>query len=942
MPAPILATKLYIPPPRPGVVHRERLIDRLQAGLQRAPGVAVISAPAGFGKTTLVSEWIASLALVPSPTRRGEIAWLSLDKDDNDLPRFLAYFIAALQTIAPTVGEATLGAMHASRSQPPPTDVLLTALLNDLAALGDAVLVLDDYHVIESPSIDEALTFFVDHLPPQFRLVIASREDPPLPLARLRARGQLTELRAADLRFTSAEAADFLNQAMDLNLSAADIAALEARTEGWIAGLQLAALSMQGRSDTGSFIRAFTGSHRFVLDYLMEEVLQRQPERVRGFLLQTAILDRLNGPLCNAVTGQQDGKAMLEALERGNLFVIPLDDQRQWYRYHHLFAEALRTHLQEAQPERVPELHRRASVWYEQNDLPADAIRHALAGEDFARAANLIERVWLVMDISYQSAAWLRWAQQLPDDLIRAHPVLCLGYGWALLNGGELEACEPWLRDAERWIDPPPEVASQMVVVEEAEYRALPAAIASARAYRALALGDIPGTIEHARHALTLAAEDDVIRRTQATSLLGIAEYASGDLGAAERSLLDFQARMWQVGDIADALSITFILADIWMAQGHLRKAVSAYRQALQLAENRGAPPVVGTSDLHRGLSELLCEQGDLETAAQHLLTAQKLGEQAALTGWPHRLCVAQARMEEAQGDQAGALALLDEAERLYVRNPLPDRPVAALKVRVWIRQGRLTEALAWVREQGLSPDDDLSYLREFEHLTLARVLIARYRSDRVPGSMHEALGLLARLLQAAEEGGRTGSVIEVLMLQALAHHTQGDLPRARASLEHALTLAEPEGYVRVFVDEGEPLRSLILDCGHLHRAANAVQVLRVEKRKHGEGHTSLEYAGKLLAAFAQPAALPQSVICSPAPLRSGDHRQMPAMIEPLSERELEVLKLLGTELSGPEIARKLSVSLNTVRTHTKNIYGKLGANNRRAAIRRAEELDLL
>ena len=470
-----------------------------------------------------------------------------------------------------------------------------------------------------------------------------------------------------------------------------------------------------------------------------------------------------------------------------------------------------------------------------------------------------------------------------------------------------------------------------MVVVDEAEYRALPASIAAARAYRALALGDIPGTIAHARQALTLAAEDDVIRRTQATSLLGIAEYASGDLGAAERSLLAFQARMWQVGDVADALGITFILADIWLAQGHLRKAVSAYRQALQLAENRGAALVLGTSDLHRGLSELLCEQGDPEAAAQHLLTARALGERAALTGWPHRLCVAQARMQEAQGDLAGALALLDEAERLYVRNPLPDRPVAALKARVWVRQGRLAEALAWVREQGLSPDDALSYLREFEHLTLARVLIARYRSDRVDGSIHEALGLLARLLQAAEEGGRTGSVIEILMLQALAHHAQGDLPRARAALEHALTLAEPEGYVRLFVDEGEPIRLLISNCG-----------LQTEKRKHGEGRNSIEYAGKLLAAFAQPAALPPSGIRNPAPLRSGEDRHKSAMIEPLSERELEVLRLLGTELSGPEIADRLSVSLNTVRTHTKNIYGKLGVNSRRAAVRRAEELGLV
>ncbi len=438
MPAPILATKLYIPPPRPRVVHRARLIDRLQAGLQRAPGVILISAPAGFGKTTLVSEWLAGRGGVTPPL---PIAWLSLDKEDDDLPRFLAYFIAALQTIAPAVGEATLGALHAS--QPPPADVLLTALLNDLAALGETVLVLDDYHVIESPAIEEALTFFVDHLPPQFRLVIATREDPPLPLARLRARGQLTELRATDLRFTSAEAADFLNQVMGLNLAAADVAALENRTEGWIAGLQLAAISMQGRSDTGSFIQAFTGSHRFVLDYLMEEVLQRQPERVRGFLLQTAILDRLSGDLCNAVTGQPDGKAMLETLERGNLFVIPLDDQRRWYRYHHLFAEVLQAHLQEAQPDRVSELHRRASEWFEQNDLPADAIRHALAGEDFTRAADLIERVWLAMDLTYRSAAWLQWAQQLPAEMIRAHPVLCLGYAWALLNGGNLEASEP-------------------------------------------------------------------------------------------------------------------------------------------------------------------------------------------------------------------------------------------------------------------------------------------------------------------------------------------------------------------------------------------------------------------------------------------------------------------------------------------------------------------
>jgi LuxR family maltose regulon positive regulatory protein len=933
MPAPILTTKLYIPPSRPQVVHRARLLDRLQTSLQRKPSVTLISAPAGFGKTTLVSEWISirmrdeggrmkeendlhpsSLILHPF-----KVAWLSLDESDNDLTRFLTYLVAALQTIAPKVGEATLGALQSS--QPPPSDVLLTALLNDLATLGDVVLVLDDYHAIESPPIDEALTFLVDHLPPQFRLVIASREDPPIPLARLRARGQLTELRAVDLRFTPDEAAAFLNEAMGLNLSAQDIAALESRTEGWIAGLQLAALSMQGRSDTSNFIQAFTGSHRFVLDYLMEEVLQRQPEPVRHFLLQTSILNRLCGALCDAITDRADGHRLLDTLERDNLFIVPLDDQRQWWRYHHLFADVLQARLIEEQTNRVSELHRRASEWFEHNDLPADAIRHALLAKDFDRAANLLERVWLTMDLSYQSAAWLNWTKQLPADLIRAHPVMCLGYAWALLNDGELEHSESWLRAAERWIDPPDEIAAQIIVVDEVQFQALPAAIAGARAYRALALGDIAGTIEHARRTLALAAEDDQIRRTQATALLGMAEYASGDLSSAERSLLAFQASMWQAGDLTSALGITFILANLWTAQGRLRDAATAYQRALQFGVQHDTSPLIGTSDLYRGLSELSCEQGNLESAAQHLSTAQQLGELSALTGWPHRLGIAQARLKEAQGDLSSALDLLDEAERQYVRNPLPDQPVAAMKARVLIRQGKLNEALAWAREQHLSPDDEINYPREFDHLTLARLLIARYRSEGDEGSIRDAVQLLDRLLSAAEEGGRMGSAIEILMLQALAEHAQGNTSAAITALERASSLAEPEGYVWLFANEGEPMRLLILDFGFW-----------IEKQKRGESQKLIGYVDKLLAAFPQPIAAPQLTIRS----------QQSDMVEPLSERELEVLKLLGTELSGPEIADRLSVSLNTMRTHTKNIYSKLGVSSRRAAIRRAEELGLL
>ncbi len=941
MSTPILATKLYIPPPRLKTVLRPRLLERLTEGLQRK--LTLISAPAGFGKTTLVSEWVAGCGR--------PAAWLSLDEGENDLYRFLTYLIAALQTISKDVGSAVLGVLQSP--QPPPTEAVLTALLNDIAALSDSfILVLDDYHVLDSHAVDGALAFLLEHLPPQMHLVIASREDPNLPLARLRARGQLTELRAADLRFTPAEAAEFLNHVMGLDLSAQDISALEARTEGWIAGLQLAALSMQGRSDLARFIQSFTGSHRFVLDYLVEEVLQRQPGRVRSFLLQTSILERLCGSLCNAITDDADSKAMLETLERGNLFVLPLDDQRQWYRYHHLFAEVLQSYLGEQAPDSVSKLHQRASLWFEQNDLPAEAIRHALAAQDFERAADLIERVWRAMDLNYQYDTWIVWAKALPEELIGARPVLSVGYAWALLGMGELDASEARLQDAEAWLKPGNEQieksALKMVVADEVEFKSLSSSIAAARAYRALALGDIPGTMRYARQALAIVPDGETIHRTQAIALLGMAEYASGDLQAAEQELLKFQAMMWQVNDIASAIGITFILANIKQVQGRLHEAVSAYRQSLQLAESRGAPSFLGASDVNRGLSELLCEQGDLDAATQYLLTAQRLGEEGATTGWPERLCVAQARVKEAQGDLVGALALFGEAERQKVRNPLPDRPVAALKARMWARQGRLSEALSWVREQGLSSGDALSYMREFDHLTLARVLIARYQSDREAGGLQAALGLLNRLLQAAEEGGRNGSVIEISILQSLAYQAQGDQPRALAVLERALTLAEPEGYVHVFVDEGEPMRLLIAG---FRSAPTVGHALQIEKQKRDQTQKLIAYAGRLLSAFPLPAATTQlptdhKKSTTPALQRTQcaaiGHNQPSTSIEPLSDRELEVLKLLRTELSGPEIAQQLIVSLNTLRTHTKNIYSKLGVNHRRAAVRRAEELGLI
>jgi LuxR family maltose regulon positive regulatory protein len=658
METPLLQTKLYIPPLRPEFVARPRLIERLNEGLHRK--LTLISAPAGSGKTTLVSDWLHQNKV---PT-----AWLSLDEGDNDPTRFLAYLIAALQTIAPNLGDGFLALLQSP--QPPPTELMLTALLNEITTIPDnLVLVLDDYHVIEAEPVDQALTFLLDNLPSQLHLVITTREDPPLPLARYRVRGQMTELRAADLRFTSAEAATFLNQVMGLNLSAEEIATLETRTEGWIAGLQMAALSMQGRADTASFIQAFTGSHRFVLDYLVEEVLQRQPEPVRSFLLQTSILDRLSGPLCDAVrfgytgtpnrsegeasskettiTKQEDGRRMLAALERGNLFVVPLDDERQWYRYHHLFAEVLQARLMEEKPNQVSDLHRQASKWYEQHDLPADAIRHALAAEDFKRAAGLVELAWPAIHRSFQFATWFGWVKALPDELVRARPVLSIGYAWVLLTGGELEAAEARLRDAERWLDtaaepmadmserpeaPAPEMGVvEMVVVDEAQFRSLPATIASARAFHAQALGDVPGTVKYARHGLDLLPEDNYFERAIPVSLLGLAYWANGDLEAAYRSLADAMANMRMTGSIHLAISGTSILADIRMGQGRLQEAVNTYEQSLQLATKQGDSLLRGTANLYLGLSELHLEQGNLETTKQHLMRSKELGEQAAL-----------------------------------------------------------------------------------------------------------------------------------------------------------------------------------------------------------------------------------------------------------------------------------------------------------------------
>jgi LuxR family maltose regulon positive regulatory protein len=928
---PLLQTKLYIPPIRPELVSRPRLIERLNAGLPAGRKLTLVSAPAGFGKTTLVSEWVTGCERAEPKVRA---AWLSLDEGDNDPTRFLTYFIAALQTIAPSIGEGVLGVLQSP--QPPPTESILTALLNEIATIPDNfVLVLDDYHVIDakpvdastsvdvSTSVDQALTFLLEHLPPQMHLVIASREDPNMPLARLRARGQLTELRVADLRFTPSEAAGFLNQVMGLNLSAEDVAMLETRTEGWIAGLQLAALSMQGHQDVPGFIRAFAGDDRYIVDYLVEEVLQRQPEPVRNFLLQTAILDRLNGPLCDAVTGQEEGNARLEALERGNFFVVPLDDKRNWYRYHPLFADVLRLHLLAEQPDQVSALHRRASAWYEHHGSAADAIRHALAAKDFERAATLVELAIPERRRNRQEATVMElgWLKALPDELIHVRPVLSFDYAFALFGGGELEAVEARLRDAERWLDTTAgqreraeALAAGMVVVDEEEFRRLPGMIALLRAAQALARGDMPETVQNARRVLDLAREDDHLMLGGAASQLGLAAWANGDLEAARRMTADGMAHVRRAGYISPAIGGAIVLADILIAQGRLHEAMTTYEQALQWATEPGAPVLRGAADMHVGMSNLHYEHNDLKAATQHLLTSQALGELAGLPQNPYRWRAAMARLREAQGDLGGALDLLDQAERLYDGNFSPNvRPLATRKTRVWLAQGRLDQTLRWAHEQSLSVDDDLSYMHEFDHITLARVLLARYRSDRAGCSLLEAIGLLERLLTAAQEGGRTGSAIEILTLQALARQTQGDLPAALASLERALKLAEPEGYIRIFVDEGAPMAQLLSEA-----VARGIMP---------------DYTGKLMAAFEVEER------------KSEDKSYLPPaqpLIEPLSQRELEVLQLMAQGLSNREIGEQLFLALSTVKGHNRNIFDKLQVQRRTEAVARARELGLL
>ena len=907
MALPVLTTKLFVPAVRPHAVPRPRLIETLHDGRRSGRKLTLVSAPAGFGKSSVLSEWMAD-ARRRDPLLR--VAWISLDAADNDSARFLDYLVGALQAADPALDLGT------AAGQSGPVDQTLTALINALAASSTPIiLVLDDFQTIEAQPVRDAVSFMLDHLPPTLHLALASRSDPLLPMARLRAGGELTELRAADLRFTPGEAAGFLNEMMGLNLSAADVAVLEARTEGWIAGLQLAALSLRERDDVSGFIAGFAGSNRFVIDYLVEEVLQRQPAPVRDFLLRTSILDGLNGALCDAVTGLTGGSEMLAALERDNLFVVPLDDRRQWYRYHHLFADVLRARLTGHDPG-LHVLHTRASEWYERNDLIEDAVTHALAADDVERAARLIELAVPAVRLSRQDATLLRWLALLPAPIIRRRPVLGVYHAWSSLVAGDVEGVEPRLADAEGALAARDEAGLPTHdSAPSEELRTLPVTIAVYRAAVAQARGDLAGMRTHAQRALDLTEPGDNLGRGAAAGFLGLAAWAIGDLDAGVRAFGEVRTSLRRAGNLADALSTTIPTADMLLGQGRLRDAQRSYEEALgealRLTVAEGAPPQ-SSGDLEVGLSEILVERNDLPAALTHLAASEALGEQAHSHENRYRWFVSMARIRLAEGDPGAALELLGTAERLYRRGFLPElRPIDGQTARIWIGQGRLSEGAAWATGRGLSSTDAPTYLREFEHLTLARLLIAV--ADPGDGRLREALHLLGRLLVAAETGQRWGSVTEILLLQALAHAANGDTTRALDPLEQALRRAEPEGYCRLFLDEGEPMAALLRHAATAGIAPEAVPRL-VSALAPGEGET--------------PAA--------------GRETAVGELADPLSERERQVLRLLASELSGPDIARELYISLNTLRTHTRHIFGKLEVNSRPAAVRRAEALGLL
>ncbi len=915
----LVETKLLVPQAHRELVPRRRLA----AVMKRASTCAltVVSAPAGFGKTTLLTQ-LAGLA------RGGgqAMAWVSLDERDAEPRRFWSYLLHAVERTSPGAAASALDLLDSATG---PLEGVIAALLNELSVHpGEVTLVLDDYHLVDGPALSDDVAFLLDHRPPQLHLAIGTRADPSLPLARLRATGELVEVRAKDLRFTGDEADAYLNGIHRLDLSAADVSSLEGRTEGWIAALQLAAASLRDRDDKAEFISGFAGDDRFVVDYLADEVLDRQPAELRRFLLETSVLERLSGPLCDAVTGQAGSASTLQSLERQNLLIVPLDDRRHWYRYHLLFADVLRSRLLAEPSIDVNALHRRASSWFEQEGETDAAVRHSVAAGDVARAADLVEAAAPALRRQRSERVIRGWIDVIPEDAVRNRPVVAGIFVAALMADNEFAGVAKRLDDLEVVLAGP---LDAVVVRDRVEADRLPAVIATQRAGLALVAGDLEGTIAHAESALALAGPGDLLTTAAARALKGLASWAGGDLPSAFESYTAAAHDLGAAGHVADVLGCTVTLVDLALTLGRLGDARRVVTEALDLARSGSANGVVrGTADMWVALARVAWQGGDAAAAARHLDRAGALGEGAGLPQQPYRWRVAMAELRAAAGDWSGADALLEEAERLYVGDFSPNvRPVGATRSRLRVRAGDLSAARRWASEQALSPRDEVSYPREYEQLTLVRILLAEHSQSGDPALIGDAVQLLERLRQAAEAGGRVGTAVEVDVLAALARDAAGDREGALESLRWAVRLARPVGWVRVFTDEATGLRGLLDEVGSLDGDRGFLADLRATMHATASSADAPAPAGR--------SGPPQAG--DDEPTGSDDPRR--SFVEPLSERELEVMRLLGSDLDGPAIARRLSVSLSTVRTHTQHIYAKLGVNNRRAAVRRAHQLDL-
>ncbi len=908
MPDAMLATKLHVPRPRPGFVGRPRLASRLTQGL--AGTVILVCAPAGFGKTSLLADW-ASGGSRP-------VAWLSLDEGDNDPARFWRHFTAALEQVCPGVSDKA-GPLLGPPS-PQSFEGVVTVFVNELAEHPGGLLILDDYHLVDSGQVHAALAFLLEHAPPGFCLVIATRTDPALRLGRLRARRELTELRAADLRFTAEEAAALLRDPADAAtsaLSADVVGALTARTEGWAAGLQLAALSLRGRADAAAFAAAFSGSHRYVLDYLAEEVLDRQEPDVREFLVKTSMLDRLSGELCDAVTGQPGSQAMLERIERAGLFIVPLDEVRGWWRYHHLFRDLLRALLYSERPRLAPGLHRAAAAWHAGHGMADEAIGHAVGAGDTEWAAELIEQNFDAVYFTGENATLQRWLAALPEDLVRRHTRLGLARAFKALTGGDLPAAAAALEavgdEPEAPVDFPASVGPEASLIGN-----VAASAAIAHAWLAYLRGDAEQMSRYAARARGRLRDGEWMLGSIYQLNLALADWLNGRLADAERTFAGAIDWWRTAGQSALAAQGWNFLGQIRCFRGELDAALEAYGELLKIAEFPSGMSSLVAGIGHVGIAEVRYQRGELAGARRELavglpLCRQLTDTQALATGLGTL-----AWIQQAEGDTAGASATMAEAEGAGPSPAVADllNPAPAQRARLLLAQGDLGAAVRWTEAKGLSPGDDPAYPREREYLVLVRVLIAQ-------GHSGPALGLLQRLLDAAYRQGRAGSVIQIRLQRALALAATGELRAAAQELTETLVLAAPQGFIRVFADEGAPMTRLL----------GLVFENRRDERDQWRG-LPLAYLAAVRRACEPPdvAQLPVG--------RAGV--SLPGLVEPLTPREMEVLELLAVGAPNQRIAERLVVTLDTVKKHVTHVLAKLGAANRTEAVVRARELGLI